>query len=64
MLKMMKSPLLIVVLAGVFAGGLSGCGRKGDLEPPSLAISKPGADGKTKEEPVVQDRKFFLDPLL
>jgi predicted small lipoprotein YifL len=64
MLKILKSPLLIAVIAGVCVGGLSGCGRKGDLDPPSLAISKPGADGKPKEEPVVPDRKFLLDPLL
>jgi predicted small lipoprotein YifL len=64
MLKTLKSPLLIIVLAGVCAGGLSGCGRKGDLDPPSLAIAKPDAAGNTKEEPVVHDKTFLLDPLL
>lgn len=53
---------LTVVLA---AAGLVavGCGRKGDLDPPSTPAAKQNNRTDTTQ-PQVQERKFFLDPLL
>ena len=45
------------------ASGLSGCGRKGGLEAPSAYQT----DGKTTDDAKkssVDDKSFFLDPLL
>jgi len=41
---------------------LSGCGRKGDLDVPGTPAAEQNT-AKQKKEPV-EDRKFFLDPLL
>jgi predicted small lipoprotein YifL len=40
---------------------ISACGRKGDLEVPGAASSKPAEKGKKQQ---VEDRPFLLDPLL
>ncbi|UVC08279.1 lipoprotein [Rhizobium sp. TH2] len=52
-------PLAALALATLI---LSGCGRKGDLDVPGTPVAEQNVN-KTKKEPV-EDRKFFLDPLL
>lgn len=45
---------------------LSGCGRKGDIDPPSTPVemrNKRAADG-TETKPTTADRPFILDQLL
>lgn len=41
--------------------GLSGCGRKGDLEIPGAT---PPVQNQIVTKPVVEDRPFLLDPVL
>ena len=52
-------PLAAIALATFL---LSGCGRKGDLDVPGTPVADQNST-KQKKEPV-EDRKFFLDPLL
>ncbi|QRM53383.1 lipoprotein [Sinorhizobium sp. BG8] len=53
---------LALALMGVL---VAGCGRKGDLEPPGRAplAKQDSGMSKNKKQPV-EDRPFFLDPLL
>ncbi len=41
-----------------------GCGRKGDLDPPSVHATKGGDVNQKTKQPGTADRHFFLDPLL
>ncbi|MDI7862609.1 lipoprotein [Rhizobiaceae bacterium n13] len=50
----------VLVVTGLVAVG---CGRKGDLDPPSTPNSMQNKRTDTTQ-PQVQERKFFLDPLL
>ncbi|MFB2550402.1 LPS translocon maturation chaperone LptM [Ensifer soli] len=44
---------------------LSGCGRKGDLDRPSAAVTnQKQAPGTAEKAEPVADKPFFLDPLL
>ncbi|TCL72669.1 lipoprotein [Rhizobium sp. BK251] len=52
---------VVLSLAGL---AVAGCGRKGDLEPPSAAATKGGDVSKPVQQPGTQDKRFFLDPLL
>ncbi|MFP5077353.1 LPS translocon maturation chaperone LptM [Rhizobium sp. YIM 134829] len=60
-----RLPLLgaTALLAATFSLALSGCGRKGDLDPPSTpaaAVNQKGNDASK----TVPERRFALDPLL
>jgi predicted small lipoprotein YifL len=54
-----------VVVVGLIAIaiGLSGCGRRGALEPPPGAAMKSATAGEAPA-PAKPDKKFILDPLL
>ncbi|CAN7655857.1 LPS translocon maturation chaperone LptM [Rhizobium sp. LjRoot254] len=52
-------PLAALALAVLM---LSGCGRKGDLDVPGTPVAEQNSTTQKKEP--VEDRKFFLDPLL
>ncbi|MBB4065117.1 LPS translocon maturation chaperone LptM [Gellertiella hungarica] len=61
--KTVKLAPLLALLAASLA--LSSCGRKGDLDPPSVAAqadTKYGKQGAT--QPAQPDKPFVLDPLL
>lgn len=61
-LKPLLVPLAIVLGAAL---ALSSCGRKGELDPPSVALKngdKLGKQGQTA--PAQPDKPFILDPLL
>ncbi len=58
----MLLPLALLLAAGL---ALSGCGRKGDLDPPSVAAKSQDKYGKKNQAlPPVEDKHFVLDPLL
>ncbi|WFR94885.1 LPS translocon maturation chaperone LptM [Rhizobium tumorigenes] len=40
------------------------CGRKGDLDPPSVNATKGGDTSKPTKQPGTADKPFILDPLL
>lgn len=54
----------LTVVLSVVGLAVVGCGRKGDLDPPSAAATKGGDVNKPTKQPGQQDRHFFLDPLL
>ncbi|WP_299870510.1 lipoprotein [uncultured Hoeflea sp.] len=54
-----KSVCIIAALVAI----LSGCGRKGDLERPSVTAA-PVADAAEAEAPQTGERRFILDGLL
>jgi predicted small lipoprotein YifL len=54
---------LTAVLA-VIGLAVAGCGRKGDLDPPSVATTKEGDVSKPTKQPGTADKPFLLDPLL
>ena len=60
-----RALVFALVVASV---GLTGCGRRGALEPPSAAAttqpSQPGQTAKPAQNPPPPDRPFVLDPLL
>ena len=57
------APAVILVLAAALA--LSGCGRKGKLEPPPEQQLTKGPEGKTRDPgPEKPHKPFVLDPLL
>jgi predicted small lipoprotein YifL len=58
---MYRSLFLSLALVAGVGLVLSGCGRKGDLDVPGAA---PVKQSDPKAKPVVEDRPFFLDPLL
>lgn len=54
----------VAILLGV-AIALSSCGRKGDLDPPSLALKNGDKLGKQGQKaPPQPDKPFLLDSLL
>lgn len=52
---------LVVSLVGL---AVVGCGRKGDLDPPSAHATKGGDVNQKTKEPGTKDTHFLLDPLL
>jgi len=52
--------LALALLAGLVA--VSGCGRKGPLEPPPGSVSPASSDAATK--PAKEDRRIILDALI
>lgn len=64
---MSSRPLRIATLSlGLLAAAslaLTGCGRKGDLDPPSTPVEKLNKRSY-KPDPKAPERPFVLDPLL
>lgn len=60
-----RSLVTLAVALGV-ALALSACGRKGDLDPPSIAAKQQDKYGQKSEAPAPAnpDKPFILDPLL
>jgi predicted small lipoprotein YifL len=54
--------IALLALATAFVTGLSGCGRKGDLEAPGAYESQKTTDSGDKKP--TNDKPFILDPLL
>ncbi|MFT4001645.1 MAG: lipoprotein [Rhizobium sp.] len=54
----------LTVVLSVVGLAVVGCGRKGDLDPPSASATKGGDVSKPTKQPGTEDKKFFLDPLL
>jgi predicted small lipoprotein YifL len=52
---------LVVSLVGL---AVAGCGRKGDLDPPSVHATKGGDVNQKTKEPGTENKPFLLDPLL
>jgi predicted small lipoprotein YifL len=59
-------PHIIRMTALTVVVGLAvvGCGRKGDLDPPSVNATKNGDATKPTKAPGTADKPFLLDPLL
>ncbi len=61
--RMLKLIPLVTVLAASLA--LAACGRKGDLDPPSVAAQADSKYGKRDTTPPpAPNQPFVLDPLL
>lgn len=58
----LKKVLAFMLLAGVLA--VSGCGRKGPLEPPPGSISPSTASSDKASEPAAEDNRIILDALI
>ncbi|MDM9627205.1 lipoprotein [Rhizobium sp. S152] len=54
----------LTVVFAVIGLAVAGCGRKGDLDPPSAQATKGGDASKPTKQPGTVDRPFILDPLL
>jgi len=54
----------LTVVLSVVGLAVVGCGRKGDLDPPSVHATKGGDASKPTKQPGTVDKHFFLDPLL
>jgi predicted small lipoprotein YifL len=63
MVKTLQRMFVVTVSLVIGAALLSGCGRKGDLDPPSTPVEKQNKLS-TSNEQSVPDRPFVLDPLL
>jgi predicted small lipoprotein YifL len=62
MVKTLNRPTIAVSLLLAATLALSGCGRKGDLDPPSTPVDQQNKrDSKPQATP---DSPFLLDPLL
>ena len=62
MVKTLRRGTMAVGLMLVAAISLSGCGRKGDLDPPSTPVDQ---QNKRDSKPqATSDTPFLLDPLL
>lgn len=53
-----------IAAALLAAVALSGCGRKGPLEPPPSAVASQGQDQEQPKDPEKPDRRIILDNLL
>ena len=54
----------LTVVFAVIGLAVAGCGRKGDLDPPSAMATKEGDVSKPTKQPGAVDKPFLLDPLL
>jgi predicted small lipoprotein YifL len=54
----------VTVVFAVIGLAVAGCGRKGDLDPPSVKATKEGDISKPTKQPGTVDKPFILDPLL
>jgi predicted small lipoprotein YifL len=54
----------LTVVFAVVGLAVAGCGRKGDLDPPSAMATREGDVSKPTKQPGAVDRPFLLDPLL
>jgi len=54
----------LTVVFAVIGLAVAGCGRKGDLDPPSAQATKGGDASKPTQQPGVANKPFLLDPLL
>lgn len=54
----------MTVVLSVVGLAVVGCGRKGDLDPPSVNATKNGDASKPTKQPGTADNHFLLDPLL
>ena len=55
----------LALVLGLSVAVLSACGRKGDLDPPSVALKNGDKLGKHGQAiPAQPDKPFLLDPLL
>jgi predicted small lipoprotein YifL len=54
----------LTVVLSVVGLAVVGCGRKGDLDPPSVKATKGGDVSQPTKQPGSQDKHFLLDPLL
>jgi predicted small lipoprotein YifL len=54
--------IISALLLGATSTMLAGCGRKGDLDKPSVAVVDQNKMGAPAAKSA--DKKFFLDPLL
>ncbi|UJW75136.1 LPS translocon maturation chaperone LptM [Rhizobium sp. SL42] len=62
MVKTLTRPTIAVSLLLAATLALSGCGRKGDLDPPSTPVDQ---QNKRDSKPqATSDTPFLLDPLL
>lgn len=62
MVKTLNRPTIAVSLLLAAMLALSGCGRKGDLDPPSTPVDQ---QNKRDSKPqATSDTPFLLDPLL
>ena len=59
--RILSHAIVVGLLAAAI--GLSGCGRRGALEPPPGAAMKSATAGETPA-PAKPDKRFILDPLL
>jgi predicted small lipoprotein YifL len=57
----MLARIAALTIAATMIAGLSGCGRKGDLDRPGVYESQKTDMGSKK---VIEDKPFILDPLL
>jgi len=57
-----KPAILSLAILMVLSACLTSCGRKGDLDPPTLAVVDQNQPQKPK--PPAENKPFFLDPLL
>ncbi len=66
MVKTLRRGTVAAGLMLVTALVLSGCGRKADLDPPSMPAAQQNklAPGEKPVQPTVPDKPFVLDPLL
>nr|WP_321443083.1 lipoprotein [uncultured Cohaesibacter sp.] len=67
--KKLAKNLCLTALAAGLAVGLSACGQRGPLVPPSAKTPDAGIEGQsapatTNDNPNVPDEGFVLDPLL
>jgi len=54
----------LTVVLSLVGLAVAGCGRKGDLDPPSAQATKGGNVNQPTQQPGSKDKHFFLDPLL
>lgn len=66
MVKTLRRGTMAVGLMLVTAVSLSGCGRKADLDPPSMPAAQQNklVPGEKPVQPPAPDKPFVLDPLL
>ncbi|MCL6708657.1 lipoprotein [Pseudomonas sp. R2.Fl] len=63
MTKTFRRMLVVTLVLAAAPAVLAGCGRKGDLDPPSMPVEKQNKLSTPSEQPV-RDDPFVLDPLL